>query len=221
VKGPDEATTEDTTGGANESPKKPKKKPEFVQFPDSPIYQIRSLCHKCATPNAAHTCSKCFGVRYCGPTCQKNDWKDSHKEECPGICARIQEITANLNSDAAQAAGAPSGDAAIEEVLWGRVRVRVRVRVVTQPSKRFFASLDNNTANKKKLPLFHNPCCLLEARKYVVAEAERFKEIGRYREAYVDELVSNGETRGEEVAHQKTHDMALNLTLTLNSNPNP
>jgi len=51
--------------------------PEGRDLPDEPP------CDGCGKPfSGIYTCSKCSMVNYCSPECQKQDWKDEHKDQC-------------------------------------------------------------------------------------------------------------------------------------------
>ena len=44
-------------------------------------YQDTVFCGKCKVKCEGKKCSKCHAVRYCGQTCQKNDWP-RHRVNC-------------------------------------------------------------------------------------------------------------------------------------------
>lgn len=45
-------------------------------------YKIKCAGPECMASGLCLTCSRCKKVRYCSEKCQRNDWKQKHKQEC-------------------------------------------------------------------------------------------------------------------------------------------
>ena len=62
----------------------------MCQMCDSGLFPQGDCCEGCGKKAQANValkrCGNCKAVYYCGRKCQKQDWKNGHKDKCDGIC---------------------------------------------------------------------------------------------------------------------------------------
>ena len=71
---------------------------DYVRVIERPLSVVRkcmgleNTCSYCNKKGELLRCTKCKVTRYCNQACQRNHWKEGHKDTCPSLCEAKKEV---------------------------------------------------------------------------------------------------------------------------------